>query len=172
MYLHGYCDSDWVSCQISRKSLSDFCILLGSSLISWKSKKQGSVSLPSCEVEYRAINKDQCEIIWIHRLFQDLKIKINLPTSLYYANRSVIYLGNNPIFHERSKHIEISCHSIREQIDRGVIILKQVRTKFQLANIFTKPLGENEILAISVKLGISNIFCKAWRESIRNICQN
>jgi len=161
MHLHGYCDSDWASCQVSRKSLSGYCILLGSSLISWKSKKQESVSLSSCEAEYRAINKAQAEIIWLHQLFNDLRIKIALPTSLYCENNSAIYLANNPVFHERSKHIEIACHAIREKIDKGIIILKQVGTKYQLADIFTKALGENEISTFLVKLGIYNIYSKA-----------
>jgi len=135
--------------------------MLGSSLISWKSKKQDTVSLSSCEAEYRAINKARCEIVWIHQLLKELACPIKLPTSLYCDNKSAIYLANNPVFHERSKHIEVACHSIRESINKGIILLKQIGTKFQLADMFTKSLGEEQIKQASVKLGIANLYSKA-----------
>lgn len=123
--------------------------MLDNSLISWKSKKQNTISLSLCEVAYKAINKAQSEIIWIHQLFKELNISIQLPTYLYCDNRFAIYLANNSVFHERIKHIEVTCHSIREMIDRGIIILKQVGTKFQITGIFIKALCEQQIIDAS-----------------------
>jgi len=138
MVVKGYCDADWAACQISRKSLTGFCIMLGDSLISWKTKKQNTIARSSCEAEYRAIAQASCEIIWIHQLMGELKIKIIKPTDLYCDNKSAIHLANNPVFHERTKHIEVDCHFIRDMIIQKKILLKQIGTKFQLADFFNQ----------------------------------
>ncbi|XP_071727323.1 secreted RxLR effector protein 161-like [Rutidosis leptorrhynchoides] len=106
-FLVAYSDADWGKCLESRKSVSGYCIYLCGNLISWKSKKQPTVSKSSNESEYRALSYTTCELIWIVKMLKDLKIDNLLPIKLYCDNKSALQLTVNPVFHERSKHFEI-----------------------------------------------------------------
>ncbi|XP_058742208.1 uncharacterized mitochondrial protein AtMg00810-like [Vicia villosa] len=136
--LLAYSDADWAGCPDTRRSVSGWCMFLGSALISWKSKKQARVSKSSTESEYRAMSTACSEIIWLRGLLAELGIPQGTPTPLYADNTSAIQLAANPVFHERSKHIEVDCHSIREALDDHVISLPHVSSQLQLADIFTK----------------------------------
>lgn len=114
--LSGFADSDWACFPTTRRSVSGYCVFLGTSLLSWKSKKQSTVSRSSSEAEYRALASLTCELQWLQYLFKDLHISFDQPSSVYCDNKSAIYLAHNPTFHERTKHIEIDCHVIREKI--------------------------------------------------------
>ncbi|CAJ2656280.1 unnamed protein product [Trifolium pratense] len=113
LHLSGFADSDWSCCLDTRKSITGYCVFLGSSLVSWKSKKQSTVSRSSSEAEYRALASLSCEIQWFHYLLADLHIPMTSPFSVYCDNVSAIYLAHTPTFNERTKHIEIDCHVIR-----------------------------------------------------------
>ncbi|KAL2232982.1 uncharacterized protein LOC110011587 [Sesamum indicum] len=97
--LEAYCDADWVTCKETRKSLTGYCIFLGGSLISWKTKKQTTVSWSTAEAEYRSMSSTTCELIWIHSLLKDLKINIQTPISFYCDNQAALYITANPVFH-------------------------------------------------------------------------
>ena len=109
--LQAFSDSDWVACPTSRRSVIGYLILLRSSPISWKSKKQGTVSRSSSEAEYRAMAHVASEVTWIVRLLQELGINNLTPVTLNCDNQSAIHIAHNPVFQERTKHIEIDCHS-------------------------------------------------------------
>lgn len=108
--------------------------------MSWKSKKQTTVSRSSTEAEYRAIATTAAELVWLIALLKDFDISPALPMSLNCDNKLVIYLNKNPMFHERTKHLEIDLHFFRERVLSGVINVLHMKSQFQLANIFTKGL--------------------------------
>ncbi|XP_021621510.1 uncharacterized mitochondrial protein AtMg00810-like [Manihot esculenta] len=140
MPLTAYCDSDWASCPFSRKSLTRLCIFFSSSLVSWKTKKQPTVSKSSAEAEYRAMASIVCELLWISYILQDLQVPTQLPIPLHCDNKAALHIAANPVFHERTKHISIDCHIVREQLQRGFIHPSHVSTTAQLADLLTKPL--------------------------------
>ncbi|RVX06418.1 Retrovirus-related Pol polyprotein from transposon RE1 [Vitis vinifera] len=123
--LAAYSDADWAGCADTRRSITGWCVFLGDALISWKSKKQDRVSKSSTESEYRAMSLACSEIIWLRA---------------------------NPVYHERTKHIEVDCHSIREAFEARVITLPHISTDLQIADIFTKALPRHRHCLLSSKL--------------------
>ena len=117
-------------------------MFLGDSLISWKSKKQSRISKSSTESEYRAMSADCSEIIWLRGLLAELGFPQSTPTPLHADNTSVIQIATNPVFHERTKHIEVDCHYIREALNNHIISLPHISTAFQTANVFTKAMTQ------------------------------
>ncbi|XP_072071634.1 uncharacterized protein [Arachis hypogaea] len=108
--LSGYTDSDWGACKDTRKSISGYCFFLDQTLISWKSKKQATVSRSSSEAEYRALANGTCELVWLLKLLKEFNILPPLPVDIFCDNKSAIYIASNPIFHERTKHVKVDCH--------------------------------------------------------------
>ncbi|KAI0528858.1 hypothetical protein KFK09_001401 [Dendrobium nobile] len=150
--LSAYADADWAGDKIDRKSTSGYCVFLGRTLISWSAKKQSTISRSSTEAEYRALTAAATEIVWLRRLLQDFNIPCNIPTLLYCDSVSAISLANNPVFHARTKHIEIDQHYIRECIKSKIITLHHISTNDQTADIFTKSLPITRFLLLRNKL--------------------
>ena len=115
-------------------------MFLGNALISWKSKKQDRVSKSSTESEYCAMSAACIEITWLRDLLFELGFPQVEPTPLHADNTSAIKITTNPVNHERTKHIEVDCHYIREVVNINVISLPDVSTSSQLADVFTKSL--------------------------------
>ena len=122
--LVGYTDSDWAGAIDDRKSTSGHVFFLGSKVISWSSKKQSTVALSTAEAEYISATSAACEAVWIRRILADLHQEQNTPTNLYCDNMSTIAMTKNPVFHSRSKHIELRHHFIRKLVEDGEIELK------------------------------------------------
>ncbi|GAA0172130.1 transmembrane signal receptor [Lithospermum erythrorhizon] len=127
--LNAYCNSDWVKCPVIRKSVTSYCLLLGTSLISWKSKKQPTVAKSSLKAEYRSAVVVVCELKWLAYILSDVEVKVELPIRLYCDNNSAIAMIENPVFHERTKHIELDCHFIRDHYKSGFVKPTFVSTK-------------------------------------------
>jgi hypothetical protein len=117
----------------------------GSGAISWSSKKQPTVALLSTEAEYRGAAIVACEVVWLQKLLLDLGQLVDAPVIIYCDNISSILLANNPVYHARTKHIEVYYHFIREKVLAKEIDLIHVSTKDQVANIFTKALGTDKL---------------------------
>ncbi|XP_020677779.1 uncharacterized protein LOC110096260 [Dendrobium catenatum] len=107
LQLRTFSDANWAGDPITKKSTTGFCTFLGENLVSWTVKKQTTVSRSSTESEYRALAAATADIIWMRRLIADFNISHNQPISIYCDNTSAIALANNPVFHVRTKHIEI-----------------------------------------------------------------
>jgi hypothetical protein len=111
--LSAYADADWAGCPDFRRYTTGWCMFLGESLISWKCKKQITVSKSSAEAKYRAMSYASAEIIWLRRLHSEFGVIVSTFTPCHGDNTSATRIANNPVFHERTRHIEIDCHFIR-----------------------------------------------------------
>ncbi|GKB34086.1 putative RNA-directed DNA polymerase [Tanacetum coccineum] len=148
--LRAYADSDWARCPATRKSVSGYCVFLGSSLITWKSKKQSTLSRSSAEAEYRSMASATCEVIWLSNLLGDMGVKND--------NSSALQIAANPVFHEKSKHFEIDVHLVREKVASGVIVTEKIHTSQQIADVLTKALGSKQHDELCTKIGILDMF--------------
>lgn len=154
--LAGWCDADWAGCAVSRRSVGGWFITLGDSPVLWKAKKQDVVSRSSAESEYRSMALTVCELKWLKALLKDLGVNQTKPIDSHCDNQAALYIAANPVFHERTKHVEIDCPGVRDEIMNGTIRTRKVHTTDQLADVFTKALGRREFESIVVKLGIYN----------------
>jgi hypothetical protein len=112
--------------------------LLGSSLISWHSKKQSVIAYSSTATEYRALADATFELFWLYWLLTDMGAPQTTSTPIHYGNRSAIHIVHNDVFHERTKHIEIDCHFIHNHLQYHSLHLLSVSFEDQLAGVFTK----------------------------------
>ena len=125
---------------------------------SWKCKKQIVVLRSSVESEYRAMTQSVCEIMCICQLLMEVGIKTSVPAKLWCDNKVSMHIASNPIFHERTKHVEIDCHFVREKIQLGLIFIGYVKTRKQLEDIFTNPFSGDRVSYLCNKLDMINIY--------------
>ncbi|XP_072074336.1 secreted RxLR effector protein 161-like [Arachis hypogaea] len=121
--LTGFASADWATCLDTRRSVSGYCFFLGTTLISWKSSKQQTVSRSSSEAEYRALANATCEGLWLLQLLRTLGIDHAQPFTLYSNSQSAFHMAANPVLHERTKHIEADCHIVRDMANEGILKL-------------------------------------------------
>ncbi|KAM1098076.1 hypothetical protein ACFX19_015649 [Malus domestica] len=139
--LTTFSDADCVGDPNDRRSTTGLVVYLGSSPISWSSKKQNTVSKSSTEAEYRALSSTAAEIDWITQLLKFIQIDVSCPMTLFYDNLSAIALAYNLVMHQRTKHIEVDIHFVWERVAKKLLQLQFVSSNEQFANILTKGLS-------------------------------
>ena len=136
--LNAFCDSDWAGCPDDKKSTSGYGVFLGQNLISWSAMKQSVVSRSSIEAEYRFMALDTAELYWLRMLMQELHVSLSSPPVLWCDNIGAIALASNPIFHARTKHVEVDYHFVRDKVVNRDIQVRYISTQDQVADTFTK----------------------------------
>ncbi|GKF76969.1 ribonuclease H-like domain-containing protein, partial [Tanacetum coccineum] len=138
--LTAFTDVNWVGCPVTRRSTSRYCVFLGDNLQSWSAKRQVTLSRSSAEAEYRGVANVVAEAAWIRNLLLELHAPLTTAILVYCDNVSVVYLFTNHVQHQRTKHIEIDIHFVRDYVASGQVHALHVPSRFQYANIFTKGL--------------------------------
>ncbi|GKD56091.1 ribonuclease H-like domain-containing protein [Tanacetum coccineum] len=138
--LVAYSDADWAGCPTTRRSTSGYCVFLGNNLLSWSSKRHFTRSRSSAEAEYRGVANAVAETCWLCNLLRELHTPLATATLVYCDNVSAVYLSSNPVQHQRTKHIEIDIHFVRDLVATGAIRVLHVPSRYQYADIFTKGL--------------------------------
>jgi hypothetical protein len=137
----GYTDSDYLGDMDERKSTSGYLMSIGSGPILWKSKLQDEVAQSSSEAEYRAVAEGAKEAMWLRNLMEEIGFPFTKPITLFVDNQSAIKMARNPVLQARTKHIEKSCHLIRDHVKKGRIQLEFIRSREQIADVLTKPIS-------------------------------
>ncbi|KAA0057477.1 Copia protein [Cucumis melo var. makuwa] len=152
----AFSDADWASNINDRKSVAAYCVFVGNNLDSWSLKKQNVVARSSTESEYRALAHATSEIVWITQLLSELSILIHPKPILWCDNISVGALATNPVFHARTKHIEIDVHFVHDQVLCSALEVRYIPSSDQLADCLTKPLTHSHFYYLRSKLGGSD----------------
>nr|GEU84884.1 retrovirus-related Pol polyprotein from transposon TNT 1-94 [Tanacetum cinerariifolium] len=156
--LEAFVDADWAKCLATKKSVTGFCVKLNGSLISWKSKQQHTLAKSSAEAEYIAMASVTFEVTWILKILRDLEWNKVLPVNLYCDSQAAIKIVVNLVFHERTKHLKIDLHFVREIFLSGVIKTQKISTAAQPVDIFTKALDKNQHENLVNKVGLIDVF--------------
>ncbi|GJY54449.1 ribonuclease H-like domain-containing protein [Tanacetum coccineum] len=152
--LTAYTDVDWVGCPVTRRSTSGYCVFLGDNLLSWSAKRQVTLSRSSAEAEYRGVANVVAETVWLRNLLLELHAPLSTTTIVYCDNVSAVYLSTNPVQHQRTKHIEIDIHFVRDYVASGQVRVLHVPSRYQYADIFTKGLPSALFLEFRSSLNI------------------
>ena len=162
--LHGYVDSDWAGSSVDQKSTSGYCFNIGSTMTSWSSRKQGSIAQSIAKAEYIAASDASREAVWLRKLLLGL-FQEKLETTVSHCdNQRYIKLKENLVFHDKSKHIEMKCHYIKDTVQRCAIKLQYIHTDEQIVDILTKPLSFGKFVHFRDKLGVAENVSLAKRE--------
>jgi hypothetical protein len=155
--LHAFTDVDWVGCVDDRKSTSGATFFLGGCLLSWSSKKQSTMSLSTAEGEYIAASNCGTQVIGMKQILEDIHIHYNTHIPIYCDNTSSTSISKNHVMHSKTKHTSIKFHFLRDQVMNKVIKLEYIGTKYQIANIFAKPLPKMQFESLRNQLGVCSL---------------
>eukprot|EP00731_Ephydatia_muelleri_P034359 Em0056g18a len=153
----GFSDADWAGDLDNRHSTSGNLFVMSGGAISWLSKKQPVVALSTTEAEYVALGAATQEVVWLRRLLSDIKASPKMPTIISEDNQGTIAIARNPVYHARTKHIDIKYHYVREALMDGVIDLVYCPTQQMTADILTKPLSRDQFETLRHEMGLKDI---------------
>ena len=155
--LFGYSDADWAGDVDTRRSTSGYVFQIGSSTVSWSSKKQATVAKSSTEAEYVALSSATQEAVWLRSLMGDLGRQMDAPTTIYEDNQGAIELAKNAKYHKRTNHIDICHHFVRERVVSNEIQVIYCPTGDMIADIMTKGLAKLAFEKLRDLLGVHDI---------------
>uniref|UniRef100_A0A2N9FE13 Reverse transcriptase Ty1/copia-type domain-containing protein n=1 Tax=Fagus sylvatica TaxID=28930 RepID=A0A2N9FE13_FAGSY len=155
--VEGYTDADWAGSITDRKSTSGCFTFVGGNIVTWRSKKQ-IVVRSSAEAEYRAMSHGVCELLWLRILMGELGFNLEKPVNLYCGNKAAISIAHNPVQHDRTKHVEVDRHFMKEKLTDGIISVPFVKSEDWLVDILTKTVSSRVLYSTLVKLGIRDIY--------------
>jgi histone deacetylase 1/2 len=155
--LSAFSDSDWAGDLNDRRSTGGFAILFGPNLISWSSRKQDTVSRSSTEAEYKALANATAELIWVEALIRELGVSLKEKPCSWCDNLGATFLSANPVFHARTKHIEIDFWFVRERVARRQLDIRFISSKDQIADGFTKTLCLKKLDEFKRNLNLSQV---------------
>ncbi|CAM8893378.1 unnamed protein product [Rhodiola kirilowii] len=153
----GYTDADWAGDKTDRRSTSGYFTFVGGNLVTWRSKKQKVVARSSAEAEFRGMAQGVCEMLWISNILKELGFLLQKPMELHCDNASAIQLAHNPVQHDRTKHVEVDRHFIKENLDRKIISFPFVPSEDQLVDVLTKGVSQKQFECSINKLGMIDI---------------
>ncbi|CAL8118426.1 unnamed protein product [Prunus armeniaca] len=160
--VEGYTDADSAGSVTDRHSTSGYFTFIGGNLVTWRSKKQKVVSRSSAEAEYRGMAQGVCELLWLRRWLRDLGFGPRKPMDLYCDNKATIAFAHNPVQHDRTKHVEVDQHFVKEKLDAEIISFPFISSEYPLADVLTKAVSTTIFLNSLDKLGMRDIFAPVY----------
>ncbi|GKF22498.1 ribonuclease H-like domain-containing protein [Tanacetum coccineum] len=131
-------DADWAGCPTTRRSTSHYCVFLRNNLVSWSSKRQPTLSRSSAEAEYRGVANVVVETYWLRNILRELHTPLSFATLVYCDNVSAVFLSSNPVQHQRTKHIEIDIHFVRDLVVAGQVHVMHVPSRYHYVTYLLK----------------------------------
>jgi hypothetical protein len=141
MAVSAYADADWGNNKEDRKSVTGWIAKVNGDVISWASKTQKTIAQSTCEAELYAEAAGINEMLWLRGILSELGLEVDEPSVIYGDNQSTVAISKNGIKGERTKHVDIKYHFIKDQVDQGVVKVQWISTTEQQADICTKPLA-------------------------------
>ena len=154
----AYSDADWAGAINNKRSTLGYFTFVGGNLVTWRSKKQNVVASSSVEAEFRGMTLGICEALWLRLLLMDLGYLPRQLIRLYCDNKASCDIAHNPVQHDRTKHVEVDKLFIKEKLDEKIVELPKIRSKDQLADIFTKTVSSRVFSKFLGKLDMCDIY--------------
>jgi len=159
--IEAYTHANWAGSITIRRYTSGYCTFVGGNLVTWRSKKQSVVARSSAEAEFRAMAQGVCETLWFKILLMEVGFDSKDSMRLYCDNKAAISIVRNPVQHDRTKHVEIDRHFIKEKLRECIICTPYVKTREQLADMLTKCVSSGTLHSALSKLGMRDIYASA-----------